>query len=204
VNYLGHLIVLPDAGLITLGNLLGDFVKGRLEFVENPQFRSGVALHRAIDRFADQHETVRRAMTLITPPRKRIAGVLVDIFFDHFYALKTGDLTPYRELLEPFVSELPAELQPLPGRMITSRWLGSYRTVDGIAEVLQRMEAHRTQSMGLAGAEQELLNNYDALQREAEAFLPHAQAFARDFTKDLHRQSASPAAAPLGEAEESV
>ena len=39
MNWLGHLLVLPDEGLITLGNLLGDFIKGRVDTIEPRDLR---------------------------------------------------------------------------------------------------------------------------------------------------------------------
>jgi acyl carrier protein phosphodiesterase len=196
MNYLGHLIVLPHQGLVTLGNLLGDFVKGRLELIEPAAFRQGVTLHRAVDRFADQHPCVREAMSLIHPSRRRIAGVLADIFFDHFYALQQPDLQAHAASLAPYIEDLPIDLRPLPQRLITEQWLGSYARIEGIAEVLRRMEAHRQTSLGLTGAEADLIAHYQPLAALAARFLPDVQLFAQTFTKDLRSQSASPAEPP--------
>lgn len=177
MNYLGHLLVVPHRGLVTLGNLLGDFVKGRLDAVEPVEFRVGLRLHRELDQFADAHALVKQSKARVGEERRRVSGVLVDVFYDHFLA-KEFDAEPHRESLLRWAAELPEELQELPGRMISSRWLGSYRTVDGIGAVLRRMDERRARPLGLSGAEQELLREYDRWEAEANAFFLEAQTYA--------------------------
>ena len=41
-------------------------------------------LHRAIDRFTDDHENFLEKKKLLSPERRRYAGIVIDIFFDHF------------------------------------------------------------------------------------------------------------------------
>ena len=81
MNLLAHLHLgrdLPPAAAV--GNLLADFVKlpddGSLYF-------AGVRLHQVIDGFTDRHELVAQARNLFKPPRRRFAGILVDLAFDY-------------------------------------------------------------------------------------------------------------------------
>lgn len=188
MNYLGHLLVLPDAGLITLGNLLGDFFKGRVEGIEPLDLRLGVALHREIDRFTDSHPVVLRSVARLGPARRRLGGVLVDVFYDHFLAQRV-DVEQLRGGLIQHARELPSQLQALPDRMITGAWLGSYSTVEGIGMVLQRMEARRKRIVGLSGAEVELRQHYVALAEDVAEFYPAVERFTKDAI--LRLQSAS-------------
>lgn len=189
MNYLGHLLVLPDSGLVTLGNLLGDFFKGRTDLIEHPELRLGVTLHRQIDRFTDAHPIVLRSKTRIGDSRRRVSGVLVDIFYDHFLALDL-DIDRYRAALLDHAVHLPEALRDLPGRMISQRWLGSYASVESIAYILTRMQQRRLRVTGLIGAEQELLSHYDAFKEDCTCFFPDLQAFTKDA---IHRlRSASP------------
>lgn len=200
MNYLGHLLVLPDAGEISLGNMLGDFFKGAVAQVQPERLRLGVALHREIDRFTDAHPAVRRSKSRISNERSRIAGVLVDVFYDHFL-IHQADLNRLRQNVLPYVAALPAELQPLPDRMISSGWFGSYRTLEGIGAVLARMETRRRRPLGLAGAEAELATQYAGLAADVLEFYPEVVGFTR---AALHRlQSASPAGLPPDGATES-
>ncbi|WP_031495876.1 ACP phosphodiesterase [Bryobacter aggregatus] len=197
MNYLGHLILLPDAGLSSLGNLLGDFFKGRVDAIAAVDLRIGVALHRQIDRFTDTHPAVLRSKARMSPLRQRVAGVLVDIFYDHFLAQDVA-LEPIRERLLPHAVHLPEPLREFPGRMISPHWLGSYRDISSIAHVLIRMEERRPRITGLAGAETELRQHYEALAEDLREFYPQAAIFTRDAF--LRLQSASQAAAPGDEA----
>lgn len=201
MNYLGHLLVLPDQGLVTLGNLLGDFFKGRVAGIDPLDLRLGVALHREIDRYTDRHPVVLRSMARLAPERRRVAGVLVDVFYDHFLA-QGLDVDSLRGGLVEHVDQLPEALRTLPGRMVTSGWLGSYSNIDRIGMVLERMEQRRKRIVGLAGAETELRQHYDALAEDVREFYPDVVQFTREA---IHRlRSASLAELPPDAAAESA
>lgn len=194
-------MVLPDAGEISLGNMLGDFFKCAVAQVQPERLRLGVALHREIDRFTDAHPAVRRSKSRISNERSRIAGVLVDVFYDHFL-IHQADLNRLRQNVLPYVAALPAELQPLPDRVISNSWFGSYRTIEGIGAVLARMEARRRRPLGLAGAEAELATQYAGLAADVVEFYPEVVGFTQ---AALHRlQSASQVGLPLDAAAESL
>src|ERR1051325_10142199 len=86
MNYLAHLFLAEDDPESLLGNLLGDFVKGAKKDDYPDSIRRGIELHRKVDRFTDAHRVVRSSLSLISPARRRFAGVLVDIFYDHLLA----------------------------------------------------------------------------------------------------------------------
>lgn len=179
MNYLGHLMVLPDAGLTTLGNLLGDFFKGRVTGIAPIDLRVGVALHREIDRFTDRHPVVQRSVSRIDPQRRRVAAVLVDVFYDHFLA-QGVDIDALRPDLLAHAAHLPEDLRGLPGRMLTTGWLGSYASIEGIAMVLKRMQQRRKRIVGLEGAEVELHRHHEALAADVREFFPEVQQFTRE------------------------
>ena len=184
MNYLGHLLVLPDEGLTTLGNLLGDFFKGRVDGIEPEALRVGVTLHRELDRFTDSHVVVKRSIARMGAQRRRVAGVLVDVFYDHFLA-QGLNVELLRGGLMSHVEGLPEGLRDLPSKMVTSRWLGSYASVDGIGTVLERMEARRTRVTGLVGAETVLQEQYEELRGDVAEFYPEVILFAREAVERL-------------------
>ena len=65
MNFLGHaLLSNKDEGLL-LGNMMGDFIKGRLALAAYPkQVQAGILMHRAIDQFTDQHPALIRAQLI--------------------------------------------------------------------------------------------------------------------------------------------
>ena len=56
MNFLAHTYLSPENNIIMLGNLSGDFVKGRIINGIHKDIISGVKLHREIDTFTDSHE----------------------------------------------------------------------------------------------------------------------------------------------------
>jgi len=120
-----------------IGGLLGDFVKGLLPAGLPPALASGVALHRAIDSFADRHPAFIASRRRVSAERRRVSGVLVDLFYDHLLARDwpdygSGTLESYTARLyaslDDYAGELPAKAReaadlmrrslssPLPGR----------------------------------------------------------------------------------------
>jgi len=190
MNWLAHAFLSPEAGDFRLGNLLADMVRGadRLEMSE--AFRRGAACHQRIDLFTDAHEIVRRSRERVAPVNRRFAGILVDIFYDHFLA---RDWQLYcDETLRDFTNAVYADLrviQPsLRGeasevveRMIEEDRLASYETVDGIAAALHRLSARfvarRGRSFDIASAVRDLVDQHVELASDFASFFPELQRF---------------------------
>ena len=116
MNFLAHALLAGDEPADRIGGLLGDFVKGPLPAGLPPAFADGVALHSAIDSYAETHPAFVRSRQRISAARRRVGGVLVDIFYDHLLARDwaqhgEGTLAQYTALiygsLEGFTDELP-------------------------------------------------------------------------------------------------
>src|SRR5207302_8694264 len=101
----------------------------------------GIACHQAIGAFTDFHPVVQRSKRRVGEEHGRLAGVLVDVFYDHFLA---RDWARYSAVpLEQFTAEvyaslgghpadyLPAEARYALARMIATDRLGSYRHLAG-------------------------------------------------------------------------
>jgi hypothetical protein len=86
MNYLAHLHLAPDDAAARVGNLLGDFLKPSHAGHLPQALQQGMALHRQIDSHTDSHPLVARSKQRIAAERRRYAGILVDIFYDHFLA----------------------------------------------------------------------------------------------------------------------
>ena len=84
MNFLAHFhLAWPDEHLV-LGGLEGDFHKGKLPGTLPAALQDGVALHRAIDAYTDNHPRVRAVRRSFPPELRRYAGILIDLAFDHF------------------------------------------------------------------------------------------------------------------------
>jgi acyl carrier protein phosphodiesterase len=141
VNYLAHLFLAGTSAESLIGNLAGDFVKGRIGDDLPPGIADGIRQHRHIDAFTDSHPTVAAFRRVLIPEHGHYSRVIADVFFDHFLAT---DFTRYgSEPLDTFLARVYATIDPhldrLPGRlravyprMRDEGWLASYQTIGGI------------------------------------------------------------------------
>lgn len=186
MNYLVHLFLSDDTPPCLLGNLMGDFVKGRLDDTFPAAIRGGIELHRQVDAFAHDNLRYRCSKSRLDDRYGYFRSVLIDIFYDHFLArnwhlyhplpLEAFAVRIYR-LLEDHFELLPPGLQQVAPRMIEHNWLVSYRQVETIGRVLERLSARvrRPNPIGLGIAE--LHRHYAGLEADCDLFLAEAQAF---------------------------
>lgn len=191
MNYLAHALLAGDHPADRIGGVIGDFVKGPLDPLPaglGPGLAAGVMLHRRIDSFADTHPAFLRSRGRVSAARRRVAGVMVDMFYDHFLARywaqfseqALGDFTAdtYR-MIAAHPEPLPPSFGPVFERMRAHDWLGSYRDAAVVALALDRMAELRLRRPNpLAGAGEELLAAYAGLEADFFEFLPDARAFA--------------------------
>jgi len=86
MNYLAHLYLGQGSAQSLIGSLMGDFIRGHLDESLPLAIRQGIWLHRKIDAFTDAHPVFRASKGRLRPPLRRYAGILVDVFYDHFLA----------------------------------------------------------------------------------------------------------------------
>ena len=186
MNYLAHLHLGGQRPEELLGSLYGDFVKGRLQGQYSPVIESAIQLHRSIDVFTDRHPLVDQSLSRFTQTRRRYAGIVLDVFFDHCLA---RDWAQYaQEPLERFTSgfyqvlvaqpQLPSRLAAIAPHMAAHDWLGSYRDFETLERVLLGISRRLSRPEELAGAMQDLSALYEPLSEDFRAFYPQLQAFA--------------------------
>lgn len=105
MNYLAHLALSHDNSGVMLGNFIGDYVKGSNYSRYSPKVRTGILLHRKIDDFTDNHPIVKESSLLLKDAYGRYAGVIVDMFYDHFLASDWDKYHP-NQPLGKFVSRV--------------------------------------------------------------------------------------------------
>lgn len=188
MNFLAHAWLAGDADADRIGGLLGDFVKGYLPAGLPPALASGVALHRAIDSFADRHPAFAASRARISPARRRVAGVLVDLFYDHLLArdwadYATAPLDDYTQRLyaslRDYLDVLPESAGAAASRMQEHDWLASYRDVAALGRAIDLMAVHRLRNPNaLSGGIEEFLADGEGFAADFRIFLPDALAFA--------------------------
>ncbi len=160
-GYLSELTPLGRNNGVLIGNFAGDFIKGNPDHPRHallPDELLGVRLHRAIDSFTDAHADVAAVRTLLRPRCHKYAGVAVDVFFDHFLAVRFVELTgqPLAEFVPYFQNTLLHNTDRLPepaNRMLTSMirydWLAHYQTTDGVDRSLTGLSRRTAFPSGL-------------------------------------------------------
>lgn len=189
MNYLAHLFLSSADPDEQLGSLIADFTRGRLQTLSEiyaPGVIRGIALHRQVDSFTDNHPAVVRSRQRIAAPYRRYSGIILDILYDHFLSSDWSEFSDldrrafirdvYR-LLEARRDELPPRLRSLVPRMQREDWLGSYRELTVIEQVYQRMSKRLRQPNHLGGAMVEVHRHYAALARDFRQFFPELMAF---------------------------
>lgn len=166
MNFLAHALLAGDDPALIVGGVVGDWIKGPLPGPLPADLARGVALHRAIDSHAETNPAFCRSRNRVSPVRRRYAGVLVDIFYDHLLAGEWAShhptpLAPYCASIYGHVAgrlhELPPTAHHALQLMASEDWLHSYSNIDSIADVLQRMSRRARQPNPLAGGEAEFL-----------------------------------------------
>jgi acyl carrier protein phosphodiesterase len=154
MNFLAHIYLSGDNDLIKIGNFMADGIRGKQFEVFSPEIKKGILLHRAIDTYTDSHPIFRQSTKRLHSNYHHYAGVIVDVFYDHFLAKNWNSYCD--EKLEEFVDRfykslhenqtiLTLKTQNLMPYMMKQNWLVSYRSIDGIKQILTQMD-HRTKN----------------------------------------------------------
>jgi acyl carrier protein phosphodiesterase len=191
MNFLAHLHLSGDDPDVITGNMMGDFVKGRLEGRFPPRITLGLNLHRRIDSFAGSHPAFQASRQRIDPRFGLYRAVLVDLFYDHFLAAhwERFSAEPLADFIVRSEAVVRSRAAHLPERLeqvvpaIFGEWIPSYADPDGIGRVLVRMAARIGRANPLADGARELLRGYDGLRDDFFRFYPdimiNAQLFVR-------------------------
>ena len=188
MNYLAHLYLAEDSAEAMVGSILGDFVKGKIGDQYPHQIKQGIELHRKIDAYTDGHAMTRNSRKLYSPQRRRFAGIIVDLCYDHFlyrHWLKFTDtdqdhfIARAYEVLKTYQALLPERLQSMIPYMIRDDWLGSYRDLNGVEQALGRLSKRVTNGERLPGAIEEIKLHYRKLESNFLIFFPDLIRFVK-------------------------
>ncbi len=193
MNYLAHAYLADTADEFMVGNLIADFVKGRVGGRYGRDIADGIAFHRKIDVFADGHAMTADSRRLFRPDRRRYAGIILDICYDHFLS---RHWTSYADielaefvsrvyaLLQSHIDLLPERFRQVFPRMLAQNWLGNYGTLQGIERTLSRMSRRLSGDIRLDDAMPDITTHYGALETNFCAFFPDLIEFARNYRQD--------------------
>ena len=181
MNFLAHTYLSGCNEEIIVGNFMGDYVKGRsyLQFPE--QVKKGILIHRDIDTFTDGHPITSRNKQRIAPKYHKYAGIIIDIFYDHFLASLWDRFSnlPLNEfvgrtydLLKRNYKVLPDSIKRWFPTFLENNWMMAYQSVDGIELVLERMAANTSLPNHAGFAVEVLSEQYSTFQEDFLEFFP--------------------------------
>ena len=188
MNYLAHLFLAQPTADSCFGNLLGDFRRGVDLSAYSEGVRAGVANHIFVDKFTDTHNVVRLARGEVSAERRRFAGIILDVLFDHFLIkhwsryseqhFSEFSHTAYACMAQR-VSIMPEAMQGMINSMLTHRWLDTYTQLQGVDRALERTASRIRFKHGFHGSINEVHRNYAVFEQTFLEFFPQLMAAVR-------------------------
>jgi acyl carrier protein phosphodiesterase len=188
MNFLAHIYLSGDNDLIKIGNFMADGIRGK-QFLNYPlEVQKGIVLHRAIDTFTDAHPVFRQSTKKLHSRYHHYAGVIVDIFYDHFLAKNWvnysdedlgGYVAAFYQSLSDNTSILSEKTVMLMPYMIKQNWLVSYQTIEGIDKILTQMDSRTKNESKMRFASEELIKFYTEFEEDFTKFFEDLRAHVR-------------------------
>lgn len=181
MNFLAHSFLSGSSETILVGNFIGDFVKGQGYRDYEGGIQKGIILHREIDSFTDQHQLVRQSKVRLQENYHHYAGVVVDLFYDHFLArnwarYSNQSLAEFAQQVYRIIAEnqedLPKRVSIMLNYMVRGNWLLNYAEINGIDRALTGMASRTKFRSNMENATQDLEKHYQEFESEFLEFFP--------------------------------
>jgi len=170
MNFLAHLYLASKTNHSLVGSILPDLCKPNEWRTLNSDIIQGCLMHQRVDKLTDTHPSFIRLKNTISKERRRFAGIILDVAFDHILA-KNWDqwhqhpLTVFTQICNrKLSSEAPVlsdHSQKVINAMVYGNWLDSYQHIEGIAQAFSGLSRRFRFENPLAGSEEELINNLE-------------------------------------------
>ena len=185
MNFLAHLYLSQHNQELMIGNFIADAVKGK-NYLHYPiGIQNGIIMHRHIDTYTDTHPITKQSRDKLSSRYHKYAGVLVDVFYDHFLATNwqqysTIPLPEFADnayqIMQSNYSILPEKSQFLLPYMIEHNWLLNYAQISGIKRTLTGMSKRTSFVSNMEFATEELQHYYEEFNQEFISFFDEARA----------------------------
>lgn len=185
MNYLAHSHLSYQYPDLLVGNYIADMVTNKEVALLPASYLDGIALHRHIDTFTDQHPAVRAATALLRQTQGKYAPVVVDVLYDYILAQvwttfcnEPIDVVIHRvySCLETALPALPPRIHPKITGMIKENVLISYTSITGISGTMRYLAKRARFDNRFDIAASELIEHYDELLDGFLEFYPMLQA----------------------------
>lgn len=149
MNYIAHIHIAQLTETSMVGNFLGDFVKGSQLERWPRDIELGIRLHRKVDLFTDQHWQVKQLKSLFPQTLQRVAGIALDIYFDHLLLLHWRKFSEQQSQLmfDQFYQQLAIteldvsnNFKRVKDGLLSHRWLEDYIEEKACLRAMQSVE----------------------------------------------------------------
>jgi len=194
VNFLAHLLLGGHDSESMAGSILGDFVRGGIEDRFPPAIEDAIRLHREIDDFTDHNLHWMQSRSRLSEPRRRYAGVIVDVFYDHLLCRRWDELAeaPLDRFIARSYRALARHLQHYDGKgrevvgwLIEEDWLSRYPSCEGLARTFVGLSRRTARSGVMLGSEEELFADLEAYESDFAKFWPELEAFVAEARRSM-------------------
>ncbi len=194
MNFLAHLTLSNNDDDILIGNFIADSTRSAEYHRYKKQVVYGIELHHKIDAYTDSHPVVEESKERLRPRHGKYAGVIVDIFYDHYLA---RDYHRYGEypladfaqrcysLFERRFSELTQGTQRMLPFMKRGNWLVNYGTEAGMRKVFSGMSHRASFNNHMNTAVDDLVAFYADFKKDFEAFYPQLEDYVQQEIQEL-------------------
>lgn len=164
-----------------VGNFMADTLRGKEKNDLPAGVLLGVNIHHAIDNFTDNHPLVLETRKILYPYFSKYAGVVQDVYFDHFLA---RDWSKYSEVeLADFASGVYSVLRKNSilfnqraertfYYMSTQNWLLNYSSLKGLDRSLTGLSRRASFQNNMDQSIEPLLNHEEELHQLFDDFFP--------------------------------
>ncbi len=190
MNHLAHFALAGSDKALMVGGFLGDFVKGRLQGQYPEDIERGIRLHRAIDRYTDQHAIARRSVRRLPARFHRYGGIITDIAYDHLLArnwpihydmpLEDFSLNTLETLLA-HRDHLPEHALKTAERMHEVNALAGYIQPMFVERSLGYLSTRLKRENPLDEAAREVMNQQELLTLDLNEFFPEVREFCAEW-----------------------
>ncbi|MBN2612782.1 MAG: DUF479 domain-containing protein [Bacteroidales bacterium] len=186
MNYLAHLFLSGSNEEVIVGNFIGDYVKGHNFNNYSEHIKKGILMHRNIDMFTDTSRIARASKSRFSSVYGKYSGIIIDILYDHYLALKwnlysDANLEHFVDTIHAILMKnfklLPEEVQSFVPSFINNNWLNTYKSIEGIEIVLDKMSKRTSLPDKTKNAIKIFREEYEFIEEEFLAYFPTLMDF---------------------------
>ncbi|MBK8700078.1 MAG: DUF479 domain-containing protein [Saprospiraceae bacterium] len=185
MNYLAHTLLSGKNEELIVGNFLPDILRKNEYSHLGEMYKRGFELHRAIDNFTDEHESIKKINAILRPSHRKYAPVVTDILLDYILGQSWHDHSAESiqgfadlryEILRSHLHYFPERVKPVIAKMIDGNFLIKYTTIEGLMFTFEKIQEAARFPSDFSQAIEDLEINYDFLHQEFNVFFPELVA----------------------------